>query len=279
MTSSWTNLIAVGAFAFAGCGGLATPNADLFPPPPRDAVTFWGHACVYIDAGGVGIVTDPVFERSVIFRKRRVDAPPPSSYAGARVVLISHAHPDHLSGETLRTFPENVVILVPRPCAKYLDVVGREVRVMAPGDVFEVEGVRVTAVAAHHMGPRLGLDAASDGRALGYVVETPVGTVFYSGDTDYFSGFGDVGWTFDPDVAILNINGHLPSTDATRAAWATRAPVVVPAHWGAFGYWVFGGNKRPRDGDTLARVLGEKLRVLEMGQSLPLVRPTFGASE
>ncbi|HXV14328.1 MAG TPA: MBL fold metallo-hydrolase [Candidatus Krumholzibacteria bacterium] len=272
-------LIAVCVLACAGCGGLSAPNAELFPAPPRDAVTFWGHACVYIDAGGVGVVTDPVFERSVIFRQRRIPSPPVSSYAGARVVLISHAHPDHLSAETLRTFPESVVILAPRPCAKYLDDVGREVRAVAPGDVFETDGVRVTAVAAHHMGPRLGLDAASDGRALGYVIETAAATIFYSGDTDYFSGFGDVGWTFDPDIAILNINGHLPSTDATRAAWATRAPVVIPAHWGGFGYWVFGGNKRPRDGETLARVIGDRLRVLEVGQSLPLPTPTFGASE
>jgi L-ascorbate metabolism protein UlaG (beta-lactamase superfamily) len=279
MTRCSTILLALCALACAGCGGLATPNGDLFPPPPRDAVTFWGHACVYIDAGGVGVVTDPVFERSVFMRKRRIASPPPSSYAGARVVLISHAHPDHLSGETLRTFPEGVVILAPRPCAKYLDDVGREVRIMAPGDVFETEGVRVTAVAAHHMGPRLGLDAAADGRALGYVVETAAATIFYSGDTDYFSGFADVGWSFDPDVAILNINGHLASTEATRAAWATRAPVVIPIHWGGFGYWVFGGNKRPRDGDTLARVIGEKLKVLEVGQSLPLVRPNVGASE
>jgi L-ascorbate metabolism protein UlaG (beta-lactamase superfamily) len=120
------------------------------------------------------------------------------------------------------------------------------------------------------MGPRLGLDASQDGRALGYVIETPVATVFYSGDTDHFSGFANVGWSFEPDIALLNVNGHLPGTDAARAGWATRAPVVVPIHWGAFGYWVVGGNRRPRDEETLVRVVGDRLRVLEVGQSVAL---------
>ncbi len=263
------------AFALAGCGGLATPDPELFPVPPRDAITFWGHACVYIDVEGVGIVTDPVFERAVIARSRRAPIPPPASYAGARVALISHAHDDHLSVETLRTFPENLVILCSEASAKYMKDAGREVRVMRLGDTFEIERARITAVAAHHGGTRKGTHAVADGRALGYIIETPGATIFYSGDTDYFSGFTDVGWTFAPDIAILNVNGHLPATDATRAAWATKAPVVIPTHWGGFKYWLVGGNKRPRDLETLERVLGDKLHVLDLGQSLTIAPASF----
>ncbi len=268
-------LIAACALACAGCGGLATPNPDLFPAPPRDAITFWGHACAYIDAGGFGIVTDPVFDRSLWTRRRRIASPPPASYAGAKVVVISHSHDDHLSTETLRTFPKDVVILCPAPAAQYLEDVGRSVRVMKPGDVFEIEGVRIHAVLAHHPGSRWSTHAVADGRALGYVFELPAATIFYSGDTDYFSGFANVAWTFHPDIALLNVNGHLASTDATRAAWAAGAPVVIPIHWGGFKYWVVGGNKHPRDRETLARVLGDRLHVLEVGQSLPIARPQF----
>jgi len=263
--------------ACAGCGGLATPNPELFPTPARDAITFWGHACVYIDAGGVGVVTDPVFERSVYLRNRRIDVPPASSYAAAKVILISHAHDDHLSPETLRTFPKDVVILCSFASSKYLKDVGRTVRPMKPGDVFDVEGARITAVAAHHAGSRYGTHASANGRALGYVIQLRSATIFYSGDTDYFSGFSNVGWTFHPDVAILNVNGHLSSTDATRAAWACGAPVVIPTHWGGFKYWVVGGSKRPRDRETLERVLDGRLHVLEVGQSLPLASPVFKA--
>jgi L-ascorbate metabolism protein UlaG (beta-lactamase superfamily) len=146
---------------------------------------------------------------------------------------------------------------------------------MRPGDTFEMGRARITAVAAHHGGTRTGTHAVADGRALGYVIEAPGATIYYSGDTDYFSGFTDVGWTYQPDIAILNVNGHLQSTDATRAAWASRASVVIPTHWGGFKYWLVGGNKRPRDLDTLERVLGDRLHVLEVGQSLPIGPATF----
>jgi L-ascorbate metabolism protein UlaG (beta-lactamase superfamily) len=162
------------------------------------------------------------------------------------------------------------VVLCPAPSARYLGDVGLTVRVMAPGDVFEFEGGRIVAVAAFHMGTRLGLHAQADGRALGYVIETPRATVYYSGDSNYFSGFADVGWTYAPDIVLLNVNGHLHSQDASRAAWATQAAVVIPIHWGAFPFWIFGGNKRPRDESALAQTVGDRLRVLEIGQSVGL---------
>jgi L-ascorbate metabolism protein UlaG (beta-lactamase superfamily) len=141
---------------------------------------------------------------------------------------------------------------------------------MAPGDEFLFEGGKVVAVAAHHMGSRLGIRAAADGRALGWVIDTPEATIFYSGDTNIFSGFANVGWRYAPDIAILNVNGHLPPRDTTRAAWATRARIVIPAHWGAYGYWLFGGNRRPRGEDELRRMIGDRLKELKVGESLSL---------
>jgi L-ascorbate metabolism protein UlaG (beta-lactamase superfamily) len=263
-------LAAVCALFGLGCSGLTHTDPALFPPPERDAITFWGHACTYIDIDGVGVVTDPVFRKTLVFRHRREPAPPPSSYAGARVVLLSHAHPDHLDPPTLRTFPDAAVILCPEPSARYLKDTGHDVRVMHPGDVYPFDGGTITAVDAHHMGGRWGIRAAADGRALGYVIETPRATIYYSGDSNYFSGFADVGWTFDPDILLLNVNGHLRGTDAVRAAWASRARLVVPLHWGTYPYWIFGGNERPRDEATMRRLVAERLRVLELGQSLPL---------
>jgi L-ascorbate metabolism protein UlaG (beta-lactamase superfamily) len=254
----------------SGCAGLARTDPGLFPPPERDSITFWGHACSYIDIDGEGVVTDPVFRETLFFRHRRGPAPPAASYAGARIVLISHAHPDHLDPGTLRTFPEETVILCPEPAVKHLKGVGREVRMMRAGDVFRFSGGTITAIPMQHMGGRWGLSAAADGRALGFVIETAQGTIFYSGDSNYFSGFANVGWGYHPDVLLLNVNGHLSGTDAVRAAWATQAPVVVPLHWGTFPYWIFGGNHRPRDEETLRRLIGERLHVLEVGQSVPL---------
>jgi L-ascorbate metabolism protein UlaG (beta-lactamase superfamily) len=254
----------------AGCGGLASTNPDLFPQPPQNAISFWGHACLYIDVGGTGIVTDPVFEKHTIFRFRKLAAPPPSAYADTRVILVSHAHPDHLSAVTIRTFPESATVLCPEPSAKYLEDIPQKVIAMKPGETFEFEGGTIHAVLAYHPGGRYSFNAEDDGRALGYVIESEQGTVFYSGDSDPFGGFEAVGNQFRPDVTILNINGHMHGTDAIFAALATRARMYVPAHYGAYGYMGFGAQDVPRDNDQVERALGHMWVVLAPGESVPL---------
>ncbi|HEV8481873.1 MAG TPA: MBL fold metallo-hydrolase, partial [Candidatus Eisenbacteria bacterium] len=103
-------------FFLTGCAatrsGVRVEDAALFREPERNAVTFWGHACAYVDVGGFGIVTDPVFETSYVpLRPRIVPVPPPAAYDQTRVILISHAHQDHLDRRTLERFSPGVVIL------------------------------------------------------------------------------------------------------------------------------------------------------------------------
>ena len=82
--------------------------------------------------------------------------------------------------------------------------------------------------------------AAADGRALGYVIVTAERTIYYSGDTEYFPGIEEVGRRYHPDLAILNVNVHLPPADAVRAMDVLGAERVLPIHRGAFG----GGHQR-----------------------------------
>ncbi|HET6349752.1 MAG TPA: MBL fold metallo-hydrolase, partial [Candidatus Krumholzibacteria bacterium] len=85
---------AVLLLAVSGCAGLAPADPTRFESPPAGEITFWGHACFYIDSGGTGIVTDPVFDRWMFLRHRFIGSPPPTDLSGTRVILISHAHPD-----------------------------------------------------------------------------------------------------------------------------------------------------------------------------------------
>jgi L-ascorbate metabolism protein UlaG (beta-lactamase superfamily) len=254
-----------------GCAAtLARTDAAQFPPPPRDAITFWGHACCYIDVGGFGIVTDPVWDESLFYRDRKVPAPPAANYAAARVVLISHSHDDHLSPETLATFPDSVVILCPAPAARYIQHLRQRVHVMRIGEIYETPAGRIHAVAAHHPGKRFGVNAAADGRALGYVIETPAATLYYSGDTDPFPGFAEVARTYHPDLLMLNVNGHLHALDAVRAVRESDAKRVLSLHHGSYGYLFVDARRQPRDYEQLRAQLGSTLVVLELGASLPL---------
>jgi L-ascorbate metabolism protein UlaG (beta-lactamase superfamily) len=263
-------VILAAASPLPAAAGLASCDALLFPVPQRDALTFWGHACCYLDVGGFGIVTDPVFQEAFTIERRHLPAPPTDSYRNARIVLVSHAHPDHLDSETLSHFPGACVILCPEPSAKYLRKLPQTVRCMRPGDAYEFPGGRIVAVAADHPGGRRSSSAAADGRALGYVIETPGGTIYYAGDTEYFDGFEKVASAFHPDIVLLNLNSHLHSLDAVRAFRETGATRLVPMHFGAYGYFFLPERKLPRDYEELRDQLGSQLDVLQPGQSLAM---------
>lgn len=259
--------------AATGCSrSMADADPMLFPEPADNTITFWGHACVYIDVDGYGIVTDPVFQKTTDWRRRRVPAPPQSSYANTDLILVSHGHNDHLSRNTIRTFPATATVLCSRGCAKYFDDddVPQEVIVMNIGDEFEYPGGKVVAVAAHHTGGRFGFFTGHDGRALGFVVYTPQSVIYYTGDTNYWNGIDEIGETYRPDIAIVNVNGHLHSSDAIQAILATRALTVIPTHFGAYGYLWVGEQKVPRNYDKIENVLEPVLLFLELGESAPL---------
>ena len=203
--------------------------------PPVNSLSFWGHACCYLDIAGTGIVTDPVFESSIGFvYRRRTPAPRRAAYDKTEIILLSHAHRDHLSPKTLATFPGSAVILCSPASAAYLPELRSQIVPMRPGDCYDFEGGAIIAVAAHHPGGRNSLIMEQAGDALGFVIETGERTIYYTGDSDYFAGFAAVGRDHAPDVVLLNLNAHLYSTDAVQAIRDLGMPAVVPIHHGAF---------------------------------------------
>jgi L-ascorbate metabolism protein UlaG (beta-lactamase superfamily) len=206
-----------------------------FATPPRDAVTFWGQACLYLDFGGVGVVTDPVFDRGYSpLSHRLVGAPDREHYAGARLILLSHAHADHLSPRTLAGFPEDALILCPGRSARYLRRLRHEVRTISPWEECRAGDLVVHAVPAEHASGRYAVRPCSDGGALGFVVSHGTRAVYYSGDTRYIDVFREVRRRYAPKLAVLNVNMHLPGYRALRAARELGARRVIPAHHGAY---------------------------------------------
>ena len=245
------------------------PRVDpvLYPEPSANAITFWGHACAYIDIDGFGIVTDPVFTgRWAIVRHRLIPIPPPEAYDQTRLILISHAHQDHLDPKTLARFSPRTVILAPGPAAKYLSRRGIRAHVMVPGGEYQIPGGLVTAVAACHPGGRYAMKARADGRALGYVIHTAKTTIYYSGDTKYFPGFAAIGREYRPDIVLLNVNRHLHSSDALLAIEDLGAPIVIPSHYGAYS----GPSARlgARWRAELVQAMGSTIVPLEVGQRM-----------
>jgi L-ascorbate metabolism protein UlaG (beta-lactamase superfamily) len=263
----------------SGCGGsLSNVDGTRFPKPPVNEITFWGHATCYIDVDGFGIVTDPLFVTTALMKRRKIPIPPPSSYEDTRVILVSHAHTDHLNRESIETFPKGAVILCPEPVVEHLSDLDMEITAMKPGDIYEYPGGKICAVPADHPEGRYSLDSEVSGGALGFVIYTPQSTIYLSGDTDYFEGFNDIERQHRPDIAILNISGHLHGDAAARATWTLRVKMMIPVHWGAYGYLFIPQRSRPRGYDEMKELLGSTLILLEPGESMPLAGPAAGPS-
>jgi L-ascorbate metabolism protein UlaG (beta-lactamase superfamily) len=197
-------------------------------------VTFVGHATVEIRTAGVRLLTDPVLRMRVAHLRRIVALPSLEEISAPDIILISHAHFDHLDPPSLRLLAPCPVV-APVGCGHLLEAAGmREVSELAPGATLRFGDVALTAVRAAHDGRRHPLSTAR--QTLAYVVDGSE-RAFFAGDTDLFDGMREVG---DVDVAMLPIwgwgkrvgPGHMNPERAARALAMLGARVAVPIHWG-----------------------------------------------
>jgi len=205
-----------------------------------DRIIFLGHATTLIELDGTRLITDPVLRRQVGPLYRRVPRPLRGPLADPDVILISHLHLDHYDPRSLRMFRRDTPVLVPVGARLSLHWRGfREIHEMAPGDVFRIGAVDVTATPAQHRGTRHPLSARTP--SLGYVVSGSR-TIYFAGDTGLFSGMADI-WPERLDVAMLPVAGlgpwmperkHLSPRHAVEAMRLMKPRVVIPIHWGTY---------------------------------------------
>jgi L-ascorbate metabolism protein UlaG (beta-lactamase superfamily) len=208
------------------------------------AVTFVGHASVMLTTCRARVLIDPFLGEFLLgVRRREAACLAPASAADTTLILLTHAHPDHLHVPTLRTLPRKAVVVLPPRCSSLVRPLGFARLVeLAPGQSCEHGDVEVTAVAARHDGRR-GLLDRTWRPSNGYLVKCAGANVYHAGDTAYFSGFEEIGQRLHPDVALLPIAGyeppslredHMSPMDAVQAFVDLGAKLLVPIAHGAF---------------------------------------------
>ena len=210
-------------------------------------VTFIGHSSFLLQVGGRNVLIDPVFsKRLVLLRRQRHAGLLVQELPAIDVVLLTHAHMDHLDMPSLRRVvratrrltgmaPE---VVVPKGVA---DLVARlrfaRVHDMEWWERLEVKGLEVTMTPCRHWGARMFNDTHRG--YGGYVVNS----VYHSGDTAYFSGFAEIGKRLAPKVALLPIGAYFPDShravhtspeEAVRGFVDLGAERMVPMHYGTF---------------------------------------------
>lgn len=222
----------------------SSPRNVAQPAPGHIAVTFVGHATVMLTTNRARIIVDPYFGDFLAgIRRREAACVAAEDASAATFVLISHAHRDRLHVPSLGRLPRSARLVVPPRCRLLVASLGfSEVVELAPGQSLEHGDVEVTAVAARHDGRR-GLWDRTWRSTCGYIVKCGAATVYYAGDTAYFSGFEEIGRRLHPDVALLPIAGyeppaqrsdHMSPLDAVHAFEDLGAKLLVPIGYGSF---------------------------------------------
>ena len=214
------------------------------PAPGHIAVTFMGHASAMLTTAGARVLVDPFLGEFLLgVRRREAASLANADAADTSLVLISHAHRDHLHLPTLRRLPRRAVVVLPPRCQSLVRRLGfARVVELPPGQAFEHGDIEITAVAARHDGRR-GLFDRAWRPSNGYIVKCAGANVYCAGDTAYFSGFEEIGRRLHPDVALLPIAGyeppslredHMSPMDAVQAFADLGAKLLVPVAYGAF---------------------------------------------
>ncbi len=269
-------------------------------------VMWLGHSSFLLQMGGKNVLVDPVLAtRLVLLRRQRRAGVRVEDLPAIDVVLLTHAHMDHLNRPTLRKVaaatrrlrgraqmeaiiarggiprvnPQGPVVVVPRGCEDLVAGLGfSEVRVLEWWDSAMVEGLEVTLTPAKHWGARM----FSDTHRLfgGYVVVGGGHRVYHSGDTAYFGGFKEIGERLRPEVALLPIGAYFPDSyrgvhtspeEALRGFVECGARVMVPMHFGSFRLGREPMEEPPVRLMAEARRLGVEGRVRVLGEGETLV--------
>jgi L-ascorbate metabolism protein UlaG (beta-lactamase superfamily) len=209
-----------------------------------------GHATVLMNFFGTRVLADPSlfsrvgmsFDSILTIGPKRVVDPPlaPAQLQQLDIILITHAHMDHLDIPSLKALPKSAVVVACDKCSKIIAPLGfKDVRELKWGESTVVKGLTIRAMGARHWGkrwPPFGEDYGFNS----YVLEKDGLRMLLacdSADTDLFASLASA----PPDVAVFSIGAYDPwiwNHASPEQVWAmfesTAAHYLVPIHWGTF---------------------------------------------
>jgi L-ascorbate metabolism protein UlaG (beta-lactamase superfamily) len=263
------------------------PRPPKIVDPGELGVTFIGHSSFFLQIGGRNVLIDPVFsQRLILLRRQSHPGTLPSQLPPIDLVLVTHAHMDHLDLASLRRVvrsnrranqrpPE---IVVPEGVDDLVNSLGfRQVHTLAWWQQAQVAGLEITMTPCRHWGARMFNDTHRG--YGGYVVASRQDSVYHSGDTAWFDGFAEIGRRLKPRIALLPIGAYFPDSyravhvspeEAVRGFLDSNAELMIPMHFGAFrlGREPMGEPVERLMAEAERRGVANRVRVLTEGQTL-----------
>jgi L-ascorbate metabolism protein UlaG (beta-lactamase superfamily) len=243
---------------------IADSRRQILPSPETPSPATWaenavtvswiGHATVLINFYGVNILTDPVFAERCGVSLGIGTAGPKRYYAPALalqdlprldLVLLSHAHMDHLDLPTLRRVGRGVPVITAKATTDLLaNTKAKQITELAWNEkstLWTERGeLQVEAFEVKHWGKRWPSEKIERGYN-GYILRREGRAILFGGDTAETSLFHDLRSRGPFDVALMPIGAYQPwihahctPEQAVNMANDAGARYVVPIHHQTF---------------------------------------------
>lgn len=248
----------------------------------RISITWIGHSTFLIQLNGVNILTDPVWAKWQGVQKRLTKPGLEiNELPEIDVVVISHGHYDHLDFASIRRLKGKPTYYVPHGLKKAFEKRGYHDTYEANWwEEFNQAEVKITFVPAQHWTRRTLFDTNTSHWG-GWIFEFEDTSVYFVGDTGYFSGFKEIGKRFSLQYVLMPIGAyepewfmspsHINPEDAIKAFQELSGQYFIPMHYGAYR---LADDTGPEALERLYQewerlnIPGEQLKVLKIGETL-----------
>jgi L-ascorbate metabolism protein UlaG (beta-lactamase superfamily) len=234
---------------------------DIIQHEESSALHCWwlGQSGFLIQYQGKRLLLDPYLSDSLTLKYASTDKPheriselviDPAMLPRIDIITSSHNHTDHLDAATLNPILKNAPnckLIIPEANR---DFVAERLHIektlpigLNDGDTYQDETFKIKAIPAAHNT----IDRNESGQChyLGYFISVGGIRIYHSGDTLYYEEMEKLIRDFAPHVALLPINGNLPSRkvagnlnaeEAVDLAKTCNIPYVIPCHYDLFAF-------------------------------------------
>ena len=232
---------------FYFCNSSFYSTADKPKIMTDNAITFIGHSTLLINIGGFKILTDPILTNWVycVPRIRRAKINVERLDNNVDLILISHAHNDHLNKGTLKKFSREIPIATHFNNKNYLN--GCQCDNIIEFDHWQKKeflngNIKITLVPASHSKT---LPWGPFGTPGGFIIESEKHNIYFAGDTSFCEDIlVEISQRFKIDTLLMPVgaysprwllkNEHVNPEEALKALKIIGAKKMIPIHWGSF---------------------------------------------
>lgn len=169
-------------------------------------------------------------------------------------VVSTHDHNDHIDANVaaavMKNCDDSVLFIGPQTCVDLWQkwgVPAERCRVVKPGDTVKIKDTELIAVESFDRTALITVPAGvtlqgkmpgnMDDRAVNYIIKTPGGALYHSGDSHYSNLYAKHGNEYTIDVALgsfgenpRGITDKMTASDILRMAESLNTKVVIPFH-------------------------------------------------